>query len=146
MRISDWSSDVCSSDLKGGSLQAVGDPLDGPSPSAASNSAPTEIAPAPGEMAEIAPHLTHAMARLAERESSSADAGISQLGGFEASVHKIKEQVLPRLLERVDPEAAASLSKDELTEEFRPIIGEVLAELKLSLNLREQIALETVLA
>ncbi|MGN6690112.1 MAG: CpaF family protein, partial [Sphingopyxis sp.] len=39
--------------------------------------------------------------------------------GFEASVHKIKEQVLPRLLERVDPEAAATLSKDELTEEFR---------------------------
>ena len=32
--------------------------------------------------------------------------------GFEASVHKIKEQVLPRLLERVDPEAAATLSKD----------------------------------
>ena len=29
--------------------------------------------------------------------------------GFEASVHKIKEQVLPRLLERVDPEAAATL-------------------------------------
>ena len=30
--------------------------------------------------------------------------------GFEASVHRIKEQVLPRLLERVDPEAAATLS------------------------------------
>src|SRR3546814_15291043 len=83
--------------LKGGSLQAVGDPLDGPSPSAASNSAPTEIAPAPGEMAEIASHLTHALARLAERESPYADAGISPLGGFEASVHKIQEQVLSRL-------------------------------------------------
>jgi len=65
--------------------------------------------------------------------------------GFEASVHKIKEQVLPRLLERVDPEAAASLSKDELAEEFRPIIMEVLAELKLTLNRREQFALEKVL-
>jgi pilus assembly protein CpaF len=52
--------------------------------------------------------------------------------GFEASVHKIKEQVLPRLLERVDPEAAATLTKDELSEEFRPIILEVLAELKLT--------------
>jgi pilus assembly protein CpaF len=61
--------------------------------------------------------------------------------GFEASVHKIKEQVLPRLLERVDPEAAATLNKDELTEEFRPIILEVLAELKLTLNRREQFAL-----
>src|SRR3546814_20725508 len=81
------------------------------------------------------------MARLAEREAASGDAGVSQHGGFEASVHRIKEQVLPRLLERVDPEAAATLSKEELTEEFRPIIGEVLAELKLTLNRREQSAL-----
>ncbi|WP_265529237.1 CpaF family protein [Sphingomicrobium marinum] len=65
--------------------------------------------------------------------------------GFEASVHKIKEQVLPRLLERVDPEAAATLGKDELAEEFRPIISEVLAELKITLNRREQFALEKVL-
>ncbi|RYD49351.1 MAG: CpaF family protein, partial [Sphingomonadales bacterium] len=36
-------------------------------------------------------------------------------------------------------------SKDELAEEFRPIIGEVLAELKLTLNRREQFALEKVL-
>ncbi len=53
--------------------------------------------------------------------------------------------MLPRLLERVDPEAAATLSKDELAEEFRPIIMEVLAELKLTLNRREQFALEKVL-
>ena len=71
--------------------------------------------------------------------------GSSKAEGFEASVHSIKEQVLPRLLERVDPEAAATLSKDELAEEFRPIIGEVLAELKINLNRREQFALEKVL-
>lgn len=40
---------------------------------------------------------------------------------------------------------AATLGKDELAEEFRPIIGEVLAELKLTLNRREQSALEKVL-
>ncbi|MCZ3166632.1 hypothetical protein NYZ35_19460, partial [Acinetobacter baumannii] len=68
-----------------------------------------------------------AMARLTERQNASGDAGSSRNEGFEASIHKIKEQVLPRLLERVDPEAAATLSKDELAEEFRPIIGEVLA-------------------
>ena len=85
------------------------------------------------------------MARLAERQSASGEAGSSRLEGFESSIHKIKEQVLPRLLERVDPEAAATLNKDELAEEFRPIIGEVLAELKLTLNRREQFALEKVL-
>ncbi|OYX37715.1 MULTISPECIES: CpaF family protein [unclassified Sphingomonas] len=86
-----------------------------------------------------------AMQRLQERQSSSGEAGQSRMEGFETSIHKIKEQVLPRLLERVDPEAAATLNKDELAEEFRPIIGEVLAELKLTLNRREQFALEKVL-
>ena len=104
-----------------------------------------EAAPLPGQMAESGTKLSHAMARLAEREAASGDSAVSQSGSFEASVHKIKEQVLPRLLERVDPEAAASLSKEELTEEFRPIVGEVLAELKLTLNRREQFALEKVL-
>ncbi|MEP3050500.1 MAG: CpaF family protein [Erythrobacter sp.] len=85
-----------------------------------------------------------AMNRLAER-AASINEGNSEVGGFEASVHKIKEQVLPRLLERVDPEAAATLSKEELSEEFRPIIMEVLAELKVTLNRREQFALEKVL-
>ena len=92
-----------------------------------------------------APQQMDAMARLASREAASADAGLPKVEGFEASVHKIKEQVLPRLLERVDPEAAATLSKDELAEEFRPIIGEVLADLKITLNRREQFALEKVL-
>ena len=86
-----------------------------------------------------------AMQRLAERQALSGDAGQSRMEGFESSVHRIKEQVLPRLLERVDPEAAATLNKEELAEEFRPIIVEVLAELKLTLNRREQFALEKVL-
>ena len=85
-----------------------------------------------------------AMSRLADRASATNE-GTSEVGGFEASVHKIKEQVLPRLLERVDPEAAATLSKEELSEEFRPIIMEVLTELKVTLNRREQFALEKVL-
>jgi pilus assembly protein CpaF len=86
-----------------------------------------------------------ALERLNHRQNQSAESGSSRQEGFEASVHRIKEQVLPRRLERVDPEAAATLSKDELAEEFRPIIGEVLAELKITLNRREQFALEKVL-
>jgi pilus assembly protein CpaF len=86
-----------------------------------------------------------AMDRLTARQNGSGDQASSKAEGFEASVHRIKEQVLPRLLERVDPEAAATLNKDELAEEFRPIISEVLAELKITLNRREQFALEKVL-
>jgi len=97
----------------------------------------------PGQAAAPAPEQD-AMTKLTERATATAAADEGPQG-FEASVHKIKEQVLPRLLERVDPEAAATLNKDELTEEFRPIILEVLAELKLTLNRREQFALEKVL-
>ena len=86
-----------------------------------------------------------ALDRLNQRQNGSGEAATSKQEGFEASVHKIKEQVLPRLLERVDPEAAATLGKDELAEEFRPIISEVLTELKINLNRREQFALEKVL-
>ncbi|HEY1124794.1 MAG TPA: CpaF family protein [Sphingobium sp.] len=105
---------------------------------------PGSIAAPAAPSAQNAASNAEAMQRLSDRMNSDhATADHSQ--GFEASVHKIKEQVLPRLLERVDPEAAATLSKDELAEEFRPIITEVLAELKLNLNRREQFALEKVL-
>ncbi|MFN3944019.1 MAG: CpaF family protein [Allosphingosinicella sp.] len=97
-----------------------------------------EEAPARGDRSD-------AMSRLADRQAGSGEAASSRSEGFEAAIHRIKEQVLPRLLERVDPEAAATLSKDELAEEFRPIIGEVLNELKINLNRREQFALEKVL-
>lgn len=108
---------------------------------------PIDIAALPAEPAApltAVQRNAEALARLADRANAdhAPDAGPQ---GFDASVHKIKEQVLPRLLERVDPEAASTLTKDELAEEFRPIIMEVLAELKLTLNRREQFALEKVL-
>jgi pilus assembly protein CpaF len=105
---------------------------------------PVNAVPLPGAEANQVAAPMDAMARLSERENALETAQ-PKAEGFEASVHKIKEQVLPRLLERIDPEAAATLNKDELAEEFRPIIGEVLAELKLTLNRREQFALEKVL-
>ncbi|MBB5685505.1 CpaF family protein [Sphingobium boeckii] len=99
--------------------------------------------PEPDLLTEKGPQ-SDAMTRLDSRMNNVTEHS-SKVEGFEASVHKIKEQVLPRLLERVDPEAAATLNKDELAEEFRPIIVEVLAELKFTLNRREQFALEKVL-
>ena len=63
---------------------------------------------------EAAVNHVAAMDRLTARQNASGDAASSRGEGFEASVHRIKEQVLPRLLERVDPEAAATLNKDEL--------------------------------
>lgn len=117
----------------------------GPGVPGGSQFPPIEPAPAAHDPAPspLSPEL-EAMERLNQR-SSAENMEPERAQGFEASVHKIKEQVLPRPLERVDPEAAATLSKDELTEEFRPIILEVLAELRITLNRREQFALEKVL-
>ena len=125
----------------GGAVPANG-PIEG-----GSQFPPREEAPLPG--AEASAYSSpvpagDAMSRLNDRQSAEMEVA-PKAEGFEASVHKIKEQVLPRLLERIDPEAAATLNKDELAEEFRPIIGEVLAELKFTLNRREQFALEKVL-
>jgi hypothetical protein len=133
----------------------VARPMKGGPEAAKGNSQPLggeQFPPLPGEDAGPLPPMdggpgglkSDAMTRLADRVNGVAE-GNYQAEGFEASVHKIKEQVLPRLLERVDPEAAATLTKDELSEEFRPIILEVLAELKVTLNRREQFALEKVL-
>ena len=131
----------------------VARPMHGPGPI----TRPDSDSPAPGGGSQFPPlnalegaiaapgTAADAMQRLAERQAASVDPTPARGEGFEASIHRIKEQVLPRLLERVDPEAAATLGKDELAEEFRPIIGEVLAELKLTLNRREQFALEKVL-
>ncbi|MBV7257516.1 CpaF family protein [Pacificimonas sp. WHA3] len=95
---------------------------------------------------EIIANPVHAaMERLEERGRTSGGRALSEHGSFEQSIYRIKEQVMPRLLERIDPEAAAALSNSELSAEFGPITGEVLAELRLTLNRREQIALEKVL-
>ena len=82
-------------------------PLDMPLPGAAPFAEP--LPPSDGAPAPSA-NTSDAIQRLADRQASSGDAGAWRHEGFEASVHGIKEQVLPRLLERVDPDAAARLS------------------------------------
>jgi pilus assembly protein CpaF len=124
----------------------VATPMRGGAPSPAPSPPPSPAEPgSPANLEATAPPVSDAMAKLTERAATSGEQKESKGEGFEASVHKIKEQVLPRLLERVDSEAAATLSKDELGEEFRPIVVEVLSELKITLNRREQFALEKVL-
>ena len=89
-------------------------PRDDEMPSGGAQFPPINSGPLPGYEDEPgAPtEKLDAMARLAQREAAL-DEPQQKAEGFEASVHKIKEQVLPRLLERIDPEAAATLSKDE---------------------------------
>src|SRR5690606_35554541 len=73
----------------------------------------------PEPVATSAPDKDDAMSRLAERSNAIADTGDKD-EGFGASVHKIKEQVLPRNMERVDKDDAANNKNKEMNEEFRP--------------------------
>jgi pilus assembly protein CpaF len=93
----------------GGAAQPAADPAEQfpPLPAAADDMDGEQPGNMPGSAGD-------AMARLTERQNASGEAAGMKAEGFEASVHKIKEQVLPRLLERVDPEAAATLKLDEL--------------------------------
>src|SRR3546814_7146882 len=75
------------------------------------------IDPAPAEAPPPIPsNLTpeeEAMEWLNQR-STAEMAEPEKAQGFEASVHKLKDQVLPRLLERVDPEARSEEHTSEL--------------------------------
>lgn len=57
----------------------------------------------------------------------------------------IKDRVLPRILDLIDPEAASQLTRHELGDEFEPITSEVLRDLKINLNRQEQRQLEASL-
>jgi pilus assembly protein CpaF len=66
----------------------------------------------------------------------------------EPAQNKIEEAarlVQPLILARVDSEAAGRLDRDELGRQLGPLVGEIAQELKLPLNLREQLDLVSLL-
>ncbi len=56
-----------------------------------------------------------------------------------------KEKIQPLLLEHIDVSAAAQLPRAELTEQISEIVGELLVQEKINLNLKEQRNLVTIL-
>jgi pilus assembly protein CpaF len=76
----------------------VARPMQGSAPTAPAPQRPTggeQFPPLPGEPAASPPPLrSEAMARLDERMNTTVD-NTHKAEGFEASVHKIKEEVLP---------------------------------------------------
>jgi len=51
---------------------------------------------------------------------------------------KAKDQIQPLLMEHIDPAAAADLPRPELAEQVGEVVGELLVQEKVNLNLREQ--------
>ncbi len=54
------------------------------------------------------------------------------------TLNKAKNQVQPLLMEHIDPAAAADLPRPELAEQIGEVVGELLVQEKINLNLREQ--------
>ncbi|RMF17557.1 MAG: CpaF family protein [Alphaproteobacteria bacterium] len=62
-----------------------------------------------------------------------------------SSVETAKEQILPLVLEHIDPQAAAELPRAELAEQIGDVVGELLVQERINLNLKEQRDLVTLL-
>ena len=56
----------------------------------------------------------------------------------------LAQRVMPALFERIDTAAAAQLGRDELREQLRPLVAEIAADFKLTLNRAEQNRLEQI--
>ncbi|MFZ5608100.1 MAG: CpaF family protein [Pseudomonadota bacterium] len=98
---------------------------------AAAPALPGFLMPEAGERASEAPAL-----------EGASRAGV---GEGDPQLIAMKEVIQPRVLDRIDSQAASALSGAELLAELRPIILEVLAEIKFTLNKRELERLETLL-
>ncbi|UTW56004.1 CpaF family protein [Kordiimonas sp. SCSIO 12610] len=61
------------------------------------------------------------------------------------TLNKAKNQIQPLLMEHIDPAAAADLPRPELAEQVGDVVGELLVQEKINLNLREQRDLVTLL-
>ena len=62
-----------------------------------------------------------------------------------AQLQKAKEHIQPLLMEHIDPTAAAELPRPELAEQVGEVVGELLVQEKINLNLKEQRNLVTLL-
>lgn len=62
-----------------------------------------------------------------------------------ASIEAAIPRIYPSIMERIDTEVAAKLSRDELARQLAAVIGEILIEQKIELNQAEQRHLVTVL-
>ena len=81
----------------------------------------------------------------ADDEDPLASDGGKKGQSSEDTIMAAKERVQPLLMEHIDPSAATELPRAELAEQVGEVVGELLVQEKINLNLREQRNLVTVL-
>lgn len=62
-----------------------------------------------------------------------------------STLHEAKEKLQPLLMEHIDPAAAAELTRPELAEQIGEVVGELLVQERINLNLKEQRSLVILL-
>ncbi len=77
--------------------------------------------------------------------TSAPSSGADQQTETANTLFTAKEQILPLLMEHIDPTAAAELPRPELADQVGEVVGELLVQEKINLNLKEQRDLVTLL-
>lgn len=62
-----------------------------------------------------------------------------------STLHEAKERLQPLLMEHIDPAAAAELTRPELADQIGEVVGELLVQERINLNLKEQRSLVILL-
>ena len=62
-----------------------------------------------------------------------------------STLHEAKERLQPLLMEHIDPAAAAELTRPELADQIGEVVGELLVQERINLNLKEQRSLVVLL-
>ncbi len=81
---------------------------------------------------------------LARAKEAGADP-LARDQGTMSNVEAAKEQILPLVLEHIDPKVASELPRGELAAQIGDVVGELLVQEKINLNLKEQRDLVTLI-
>ncbi|HYM01604.1 MAG TPA: CpaF family protein [Stellaceae bacterium] len=86
-----------------------------------------------------------ALAETARREAASEPSRPNMSVASRASIEEAIPRIYPLVMERIDPEVASKLQRQELARQLQAVVGEILLEQKIQLNQLEQRDLVTVL-
>lgn len=98
--------------------------------------------------AEIRDLVTYFLNDLIEQAGNNDDPLTTSAAGKVSgsnTVIEAKEKVQPLLMEHIDPQAASELPRAELADQVGEVVGELLVQEKINLNLKEQRDLVTLL-
>ncbi len=101
-----------------------------------------QITPDPLAVRDIVTFLLNEL--LARAKEAGADPLARDKGGL-SNVEAAKEQILPLVLEHIDPKVASELPRGELAAQIGDVVGELLVQEKINLNLKEQRDLVTLI-